>query len=104
MTGRSRRKGARAEIALVNLLQAADFAAEKTSRTGYTGADVSVPILGVDRRIEVKVRADGFRELYKWLSDADLLIVRADRREPLCVIPWKLAIEIAIAAERGRSS
>jgi hypothetical protein len=36
-------------------------------------------LLGSDRRVEVKIRCDGFRELYRWLDGADLLIVRANR-------------------------
>ena len=46
----------------------------------------------------MKCRADGFRELYKWLEARDLLIVRADRKEPLVVLPLKLAAEIAAKA------
>jgi hypothetical protein len=57
----------------------------------------------MDRRVEVKCRGDGFRELYKWLDGADLLIVRADRSEPLAVVPLRLAAEIAMAAEQGRA-
>jgi hypothetical protein len=37
----------------------------------------------VDRAVEFKCRADGFRELYGWLDDRDILIVKADRQEPL---------------------
>jgi hypothetical protein len=40
-------------------------------------------------------RADGSRELYHWLVDHDLLVVKADRAEPLLVPPLRLAIEIA---------
>jgi hypothetical protein len=69
---------------------------------GRFGGDLSVPLLGVDRRVEVKARANGFRKLYQWLNDADYLIVRADRAEPLVVIPLHLAIEIAKAAENSR--
>ncbi len=65
--------------------------------------DLTVPLLNIDRTIEVKARANGFRELYTWLSGRDLLIVRADRREPLVVLPLKLAAEIAVAAERGKA-
>jgi hypothetical protein len=71
---------------------------------GRFGGDVSIPVLGIDRRVEVKCRGNGFRELYKWLDGADLLIVRADRRELLVITPLKLAAEIAVAAERGRTS
>jgi hypothetical protein len=31
-----------------------------------------------------------------------MLVVKADRREALVVLPLRLAIEIATAAERGR--
>ena len=104
MTRASRDKGNRAECALVQALQDAGFAAERVPLSGAMhgrfGGDLSVPLLGTDRRCEVKVRANGFIQLYDWLDDADLLIVRADRRTPLVVIPWKLAVEIATAADR----
>src|SRR5262249_9397592 len=100
MSGRkSRAKGARGELAIVRFLQSRGFAAEKISRSGYTGPDLSVPLLNVDRAVEVKVRANGFPELYSWLTDRDLLIVKADRREPLVVVPLSLAVEIAVKAE-----
>jgi hypothetical protein len=110
MTGgrASREKGARGERAIVRFLQERGFAAERVPLSGAArgrfGGDVSIPVLGVDRRVEVKCRGDGFRELYKWLDGADLLIVRADCLEPLVVIPLKLAAEIAVAAERGRTA
>jgi Holliday junction resolvase len=104
----SRQKGNRTERAIVRLLQERGFAAERVPLSGAArgsfGGDVSVPLLGIDRRVEVKVREDGFRELYKWLNGADLLIIRADRRELLVVIPLKFAAEIAVAAERARES
>lgn len=104
---RSRDKGNRAERALVRFLQDRGFAAERVPLSGavrgsYIG-DITVPILGRDAVVEVKVRAGGFATFYKWLRDRDLLIVRADRSEPLVVLPLKLAAEIAAAAERGRS-
>jgi Holliday junction resolvase len=106
MTGgkASRQKGDRAERGLVRLLQAAGFAAERIPLSGSVGGkfsgDVSVPLLGSDRKVEVKARANGFRRLYDWLDGADLLVVRADRSEPLVVLPLRFAIEIAAAAEK----
>ena len=69
---------------------------------GRFGGDVSLPLLGIDRRVEVKVRANGFRRLYDWLGGADMLVIRADRCKPLVVIPLALAAEIAATAERNR--
>ena len=102
----SREKGNRTERAIARLLQESGFAAERVPLSGAARGrfrgDVSVPVLGIDRRVEVKCRGKGFRELYKWLDAADFLIVRADRRELLVVILFNLAVEIATVAERAK--
>ena len=98
----SRQKGNRSERAIVKFLQGQGFAAERVPLSGSAGGsylgDLTVPILEVDRVVEAKVRANGFRQLYEWLVDRDILIVKADRREPLVVLPLKLAAEIAAKA------
>ena len=63
----------------------------------YLG-DLTLPLGGKRRVVEVKVRAKGFRQLYDWLIDRDIVIVRADRNEPLVILPLKLAAEIAAKA------
>jgi Holliday junction resolvase len=109
MSGRkSRDKGNRAERLLVRILQAHGLAAERIPLSGAAGGrfsgDVSVPLLGVDRRVEVKVRGHGFGQLYRWLDGADILVVRADRRQPLIVMPLNnLAVEIAVLAEKAKN-
>jgi Holliday junction resolvase len=104
----SRQKGNRTERAIVRLLQEHGFAAERVplsgSARGRFGGDVSVPLLGRDLRLEVKCRGNGFRELYKWLDGADLLIVHADRCEPLAVVRLRFAAEIAALAERSEKN
>ena len=107
--GRSpRQKGNRAERALVAFLQDHGFAAERVPLSGAArgrfAGDLSVPVLGVDRRVEVKVRGNGFRRLYDWLDDHDFLIVKADRLEPLVVLRLKFASEIAAFAEQTKNS
>jgi Holliday junction resolvase len=103
----SRQKGNRTERAIVRLLQARGFAAERVPLSGAArgrfGGDVSVPVIGRDLRCEVKCRSEGFRELYRWLDGAGVLIVKADRAEPLVVLPLKLAAEIAAIAERAKN-
>jgi hypothetical protein len=103
---RPRNKGRRLEQQLVAFLQRAGIAAERVPLSGSAGGkfagDLSIPVLGVDRCCECKARSRGFSRLYCWLTQRDLLIVRQDRREPLVVIPIRLAIEIAVGAERGR--
>ncbi len=103
MSGRrSRDKGARVERAIVNALQAGGFAAERVPLSGAAGGrysgDIVLPLLGRDLCLEAKARADGFRELYGWLDQRDVLIVKADRQEALVVVRMSLAVEIAQAA------
>jgi Holliday junction resolvase len=103
----SRQKGNRTERAIVRMLQErGGLAAERVPLSGAArgrfGGDISVPLLGRDMRVEVKARGNGFRKIYAWLSTADLLVVRADRSEPLVVLPLRLALEIAREAEQAR--
>jgi hypothetical protein len=104
----SRQKGNRIERALVHALQGASFSAQRVPLSGAAhgrfGGDLSVPLLGTDRRVEVKCRGNGFRQLYAWLDGADLLIVRANRKQPLAVVPFPLAVQIARAAEDSREA
>ncbi len=94
----SRDKGNGAERAIVNLLKERGFKAERVPLSGSAGGsyegDLTVPIAGVSRVVEVKVRSRGFRQLYDWLVNRDILIVMADRCEPLVILPLALAADI----------
>ena len=103
MSGRrSRDKGGRRERGVTTALQDAGFAAEKISGMYKTGADISLPLLGIDRDVEVKSRASGFERIRAWLADRYALVVIVDREEPLVVLRLRDAIEVAKAAERRR--
>jgi Holliday junction resolvase len=103
---RSRDKGNRAERALVRFLQDHGFAAERVplsgSARGRFSGDIALPLLGIDHTVEVKCSANGFKALYAALEAASLLIVRADRREPLVILRLELAAEIAKAVEHSK--
>lgn len=99
MSGRrSRDKGQRTERAVVHLLQAAGFEAKRSAPlqtyASNDAGDVEAVIGGHKRKIEVKCRADGFREIYRWLEPNDFLILKADRREMLVVMPVSTAMEL----------
>jgi hypothetical protein len=104
---RHRRKGNRAERAIVAFLRNRGFAAERIPLSGSADGsfigDIKIPLLGRDFVAEVKVRGNGFSRLYRWLPDRDLLIVRADRREPLVIVPLKLAADIAAVAAHKKA-
>jgi Holliday junction resolvase len=102
----SRDKGSRVERAIVALLQEHAFAAQRVPLSGAArgrfGGDVSVPLLGVDRRVEVKARRNGFSQLYSWLAAHDFLVLKADRKEVLVVLRLSEAARIAATAERSK--
>lgn len=98
----SRRKGSRTELAIVRLLQDHAIAAEKISRMYRRGPDVSFPLLGRDRTIEVKCRANGFTELYRWIEPADFLVLKANHRKPLIVMRLAEAAQLAAILERSK--
>ncbi len=102
----SRDKGNRLERAIVPLLQDHGLGAERVPLSGSAGGsfsgDVTSPLIGRGVTIECKSRANGFLKLYAWLADRDVLIVKADRRDALVVLPLHLAAEIAIVAERRK--
>ena len=44
--------------------------------------------------LDVKSRAQGFGTIYNWLSDRDVLIIKADYKPPLVVLPPDLAAQL----------
>jgi Holliday junction resolvase len=102
MSGRrSRSKGARTERSIVHALLANGIAAVRVPLSGAVGGrfagDIVLSLMGRDLCVEVKARADGFRELYCWLDQRDVLIVKADRQEPLVILRLSLAMQIVKA-------
>ena len=86
MGRKSRRKGYEGERAAVLAARAAGLDARRVPLSG--GAEGYPGDLILDgRRYEVKRRARGFALLYRWLGDNAGLILRADRKEPLVVVP-----------------
>lgn len=103
----SRDKGNRVEREIVALLQSFGLGAERvplsgSARNSFGGRDVSVPVLGKDKSIEVKARKDGFREIYGWIEPVDYLVLKANHKKPLIVLRLSDAAEIAIAAENKK--
>jgi len=74
----SRTKGAVEELMIAKLL-----GATKISAMYKAGPDILMPD---GRTVEVKIVANGFKRIYAWLEPVDILVIRADRQEPLVVI------------------
>lgn len=100
---KSRRKGANYEQALVRELRDLGFPAERVPLSGAAlgsfAGDIHMPLMGTLRRWEVKIRADGFRELYKWIEAHTGLFLRADRKETLVVMRLADWCELVAKAE-----
>ena len=102
MSRSQRDKGARAERNIVAMLEEAGIHAERVPLSGASryqgnGTDLDWYARGKDHAplvCEVKARGngEGFKTLERWLADADALILKRDRQDPLVVIPWRIAI------------
>lgn len=93
MSRAQRDKGARAERELVHLLTAAGIKARRVPLSGAVegfGGDLLVEDGDGEARWESKVRGDGngFSLLYRWIEDAAVLAVRADRK------PWLVVVRL----------
>ncbi|MEM4958333.1 MAG: hypothetical protein QXX12_00485 [Nanopusillaceae archaeon] len=90
------KKGKRVEYQIRDLLRALG-PCERVPCSGNARAfkgDLIFFFKDKEFRIEVKARAQGFKQLYTWLEKADLLIVKANYKEPLIIIPFKLFEEL----------
>lgn len=88
--GKSQRdKGYRTENNLRNILVDAGVQCRRVPLSGGAAGcpgDLAITIGDQERLAEVKCRADGFKQLYEWLSSNDFLFVKADRKDYLAVL------------------
>ena len=83
MGKQQRDKGARREREFAHLV-----GGERVPLSGAAGGSFAGDVrLPNGWRVQVKARADGWRTLYALLADADLLALKADRRDWLVVLP-----------------
>ncbi len=85
MGKKSRDKGARIERDVVNILKAAGRNAKRTAPLQTYEPNNEPDIESDGKRIEVKARKDGFKQIYQWLGDNDWLILKADNKPYLLV-------------------
>jgi len=105
MAGRkSKRKGTRTEILIVNLHQEMGVDARRMPLSGALGGELRGDVLvDGELRAEVKARGkgQGFRTVDQWLGENDLLFLRQDRCQPLVLMPWRVYSQL-ISGQRGQ--
>ena len=88
----------RAERQIVELFRQVGLEAYRVPLSGISAgfkSDVEVRIGSHRLRFESKVRAKEFGLLYRWLTGSDALVVKADRKPMLVVLPLeKFAIAL----------
>lgn len=89
MGKRSRNKGARGEREVARLL-----GGERVPLSGASGGSFTGDVRALELLWEVKLRGNGFRQLYRWLEGVDALAVRADRQEWLAVMPLETLLKL----------
>ena len=83
MPNRNYRKGYRFEREILQKFREAGFKAVRSAGSHGAG-DLYIEGLG-----EVQLKARKSIAVYRWFEGADTLIVKADRKEPLVIVPLK---------------
>ena len=106
---RSKRKGWRGENGFVKRMEALDIPAERMPLSGALGGvagmdlsgDVKLWTIHGDYKVEVKCRANGFKQIYDWIEpdNIDLLSLKADRKPGLIVMTEDTFAELVKEAE-----
>jgi Holliday junction resolvase len=99
----SKDKGTRGERDFVVRLKREGITAKRVPLSGAMAGyknDIILDYLGKDIECEVKLRADGFKELYKWIKPVQVLFVKANRLEGLAVLRLKDFAQLLRLANR----
>jgi hypothetical protein len=96
MGKKSKRKGYRMEHEIEKILRDEGITAKRIPLSGasWLKGDIFIELLNKGYIGEVKARREGFKEIYKWLSDKDFLFLRADRKDFLIVMNIKTFLEL----------
>lgn len=91
----AKKKGYRGENELVHEFEKYGIEAKRQPLSGALkgemGGDIVITLNGSKLRVESKLRADGFKEDYKYLEqdNADIVIKKADRKPRLVTMTWE---------------
>lgn len=105
MGKKSRDKGNRVERLIVKAIIAHGLDAQRVPLSGAAlgrfSGDILTTVAGENWTGECKARARGFAQLYDWLGEHEFLVVKADHKPPLVVLPLEQAARIAALAGKA---
>jgi hypothetical protein len=88
-----RDKGYRGEYNLVQMFKENELDSKRVPLSGAAeGFKDDIRVEGYTG--EVKVRGNGFKQIYDWLGEADILFIKADYKPYLAVVPIDLLIKL----------
>ena len=93
----SRKKGDRFERLLRDLFRERGIACKRVPLSGSAPdfkSDLIVTLGGREYTIEAKVRASGFRRIYDWLNDSDIVCVKSDFKTPVVAMPLSVFLRL----------
>ena len=88
MSSKSKNKGSGFERDIVNAARLHGIEAYRVPLSGAAEGfkdDIELRFGREVWRIEAKIRANGFKQIYGWKGEADILVIRADRQPALAV-------------------
>ena len=94
MPNRNYQKGYRVEREILQKFQAADFQVVRSAGSHGAG-DLYVEGLG-----SVQIKARKSVAIYNWFEGANILVLKADRKEPLVVVPLNRFLELLREANK----
>ncbi len=112
MPSKSYRKGTGFELECVKLAQAFGIPSEDTQKMPMSGrlggnfaGDITIKVMGLFRKLECKIEANGFKRIYDWLKDGNnyAVITRRNRGKALITMYYEDWLRLVHASAYGKS-
>jgi len=84
----AKRKGSRVEREIKKIFEEKGLKVVRSAGS-FGSADLHVELIG---HVQVKARKE--MAIYKWLKGNDAVVIKADRQEPLIVLPLQRLLEV----------
>ncbi len=84
----AKRKGSRVEREIKKIFEERGLKVVRSAGS-FGSADLHVELIG---HVQVKARKE--MSIYKWLEGNDAVVIKADRQEPLIILPLQRFLEV----------